>query len=50
MNTLFEGMDEGELISYLGLLQQVQGLLDGGMTDPSPSGLPFMQLLACAKE
>lgn len=28
---LFEGMNEDDLISYIGLLQQVQGLIDGGM-------------------
>ncbi|MDL2205773.1 phage tail tape measure protein [Eubacteriales bacterium OttesenSCG-928-N13] len=33
MNQLFEGMDKDELLSYLGVLQQVQSLLDGGMSE-----------------
>jgi len=39
MNELTEGMDEGALTEYLGVLTQIQALLDSGMTQEQVSAL-----------
>ncbi len=39
INQMVSGMDEGSLVEYLGLLTQVQSLLDSGMTEDEVSAL-----------